>query len=158
MADRIVTLRDEAGRIHRVEWNPDGELSVGDTRMRVGPAVDGSLVIDGAAHRHAWAAASGSVRWVFLDGEVFTFEIDQPSRRSAPRAAAQGPIEAPMPATVRRVAVSAGDRVRRGDVLIVLEAMKMELPLRATGDGQVEAVTCSEGDLVQGGQELVRIV
>ena len=41
-----------------------------------------------------------------------------------------------MPATVRRIEVKPGQAVRRGDVLIVLEAMKMELPVRATVTGQ----------------------
>lgn len=158
MTDRTIRLRDEGGRIHRVEREAGGVLSIGDTHVRIIPAADGSLVIDGADPRLAWAAAAGGTRWVFLDGEVFTFVVDQPARRRAAPAAAQGPIEAPMPATVRRVAVSAGDQVRRGDVLIVLEAMKMELPIRANGDGVIEAVTCAEGDLVQGGQELVRLV
>jgi biotin carboxyl carrier protein len=54
-----------------------------------------------------------------------------------------------MPATVTAVHVAAGDRVTRGDVLIVLEAMKMELPVRAPGDGTVAAVHCRPGDLVQ---------
>jgi biotin carboxyl carrier protein len=62
-----------------------------------------------------------------------------------------------MPATVRRIAVAAGDTVRRGDTLIVLEAMKMELPIRATSDGVIESVSCREGELVQPGVPLIDI-
>jgi 3-methylcrotonyl-CoA carboxylase alpha subunit len=54
-----------------------------------------------------------------------------------------------MPATVTAVNVAAGDSVKHGDVLIVLEAMKMELPIRAPGDGTVAAVHCRAGELVQ---------
>ncbi|MGH9411278.1 MAG: acetyl-CoA carboxylase biotin carboxyl carrier protein subunit, partial [Vicinamibacterales bacterium] len=43
----------------------------------------------------------------------------------------------------------AGDSVRAGDVLILLEAMKMELPVRAPADARVTAVHCRPGDLVQ---------
>jgi biotin carboxyl carrier protein len=62
-----------------------------------------------------------------------------------------------MPATVRKVHVAAGDEVRRGDVLVVLEAMKMELPVRAPHDGSVDIVKCSEGEMVEAGQVLVEL-
>jgi 3-methylcrotonyl-CoA carboxylase alpha subunit len=62
---------------------------------------------------------------------------------------------APMPATVIKVQVKPGDAVKKGDILIVLEAMKMELPVRALGDGVVAAVRCREGELVQADATLV---
>ncbi len=76
------------------------------------------------------------------------------SVRRATRSAATA-LTAPMPATVIRVQVKAGDPVKKGDVMVVLEAMKMELPLRALGDGVVHAVRCQEGDLVQADATLV---
>jgi biotin carboxyl carrier protein len=60
-----------------------------------------------------------------------------------------------MPATAVRIAVRPGDRVGSGDVLIALEAMKMELPIRAPRDGVVRAINCREGELVQPEQELL---
>jgi 3-methylcrotonyl-CoA carboxylase alpha subunit len=60
-----------------------------------------------------------------------------------------------MPATVVRIAVKPGDAVENGDVLIALEAMKMELPIRAPRDGVVLAVHCREGELVRPDQELL---
>jgi biotin carboxyl carrier protein len=62
-----------------------------------------------------------------------------------------------MPATVRQIRVTPGDQVARGDTLIVLEAMKMELPVRANEHGTVAAVHCREGELVQPGRPLVDI-
>jgi biotin carboxyl carrier protein len=62
-----------------------------------------------------------------------------------------------MPATVRKIAGAAGDAVHRGEVLIVLEAMKMELPVRAPADGTIARVNCREGELVQPGQELAEL-
>ena len=56
---------------------------------------------------------------------------------------------APMPATVIKVQVAAGDAVKKGDVVVLLEAMKMELPLRAEADGTVKRVLCKAGELVQ---------
>ena len=53
-----------------------------------------------------------------------------------------------MPATIITVHVKPGDAVKKGDTVLVLEAMKMEWPIRATGDGVVAAVCCKEGELV----------
>lgn len=64
---------------------------------------------------------------------------------------------APMPATVIRVHATVGQNVTRGDTLLVLEAMKMELPVRAPADGAVTAVNCAEGDLVQPGVPLIEL-
>jgi biotin carboxyl carrier protein len=157
MADRTLALRDEAGRHYAVAVHGHGSLVVEGTDTHVIPAADDSVVVSGPERRTAWAAVAGGVCWVFVEGEVFTFEVDHPVQRRVQRAADQGPIEAPMPATVRRIAVAAGEEVRRGDVLLVLEAMKMELPVRAPADGRVAAVSCREGEMVQAGQELVRL-
>ena len=62
-----------------------------------------------------------------------------------------------MPATVRRINVAVGDAVAAGDTLIVLEAMKMELPIRAGAAGTVTSIACREGELVQPGVALVEI-
>jgi biotin carboxyl carrier protein len=62
-----------------------------------------------------------------------------------------------MPGTVIRINVVAGAVVKRGDTLIVLEAMKMELPVRAPADGIVKTVSCREGELVQPGAALVEL-
>jgi biotin carboxyl carrier protein len=60
-----------------------------------------------------------------------------------------------MPATVLKVHVAPGQPVKKGDTVVVLEAMKMELPVRAPGDGTVSAVLCREGDLVPADATLV---
>jgi biotin carboxyl carrier protein len=54
-----------------------------------------------------------------------------------------------MPARVIRILVQPGAAVKKGDTLIVLEAMKMELPIRAPANGNVAAVHCRDGELVQ---------
>ena len=66
-------------------------------------------------------------------------------------------ISAPMPATVVKLLVKPGDAVKKGDTVVVLEAMKMELPLRAAGDATVTAVHCREGELVQPDTVLVEM-
>jgi biotin carboxyl carrier protein len=66
-------------------------------------------------------------------------------------------LSAPMPATVIKVHVKPGDAVKKGDTVVLLEAMKMELPIRATGDAVVAAVHCREGELVQADAPLVEL-
>ncbi len=108
----------------------------------------------GADGRRAWAVASGSTRWVFLDGRVYEFEV-QDSRPRRAAAGAHAPLASPMPATVVRVEAMPGAAVRKGDTLLILEAMKMELPIRAPADGVVRAVHCRVGELVKPGVALV---
>ena len=62
-----------------------------------------------------------------------------------------------MSATVVRVLVTAGQQVAEGDILVVVEAMKMEMPLRATHAAVVRAVHCREGELVQAASILVEL-
>ena len=62
-----------------------------------------------------------------------------------------------MPATVLKVLARPGSVVRKGDTVLILEAMKMELPLRAAGDATVTAVNCREGELVQPDVVLVEL-
>jgi biotin carboxyl carrier protein len=75
--------------------------------------------------------------------------------KSRPGDPASYQMAAPMPATVVRVLVSAGQSVRKGETLVLLEAMKMELPIRAPADAVVKAVNCREGELVQTDMTLV---
>ena len=66
-------------------------------------------------------------------------------------------IVAPMPGTVIRVHVAAGDEVAARDPLVVVEAMKMEMPLLAPRAGTVQAVHVAEGDTVARGEVLVEL-
>jgi len=76
-------------------------------------------------------------------------------------AAAAGPVEgaltAMMPSKVIAVHVNAGDEVKAGQVVLILEAMKMESELKSPKDGTVRAVNCQQGDSVDPGVPLVII-
>ena len=62
-----------------------------------------------------------------------------------------------MPGTVIRVEVAPGDEIRARQPLVVLEAMKMEIPVHSPFDGTVKAIHAAEGDQVAGGSLLVEI-
>jgi 3-methylcrotonyl-CoA carboxylase alpha subunit len=66
-----------------------------------------------------------------------------------------GHLTAPMPGKVVEVKVTPGARVKRGQALMVLEAMKMEHTITAPADGTVEAVHYAAGDLVEEGADLI---
>jgi acetyl/propionyl-CoA carboxylase alpha subunit len=150
---QVLILRDARGE-YRATIGDDGRVSIDGVTIGATVSAPGEMRV-GETGR-AWVASSGEVRWVFLDGEVFEIEVQPEGRRRRPTAV-QGSLSAPMPATVVRVEVSPGTTVRRGDTLIILEAMKMELPIRASTEGIVKAVHCKPGDLVQPGVTLIDI-
>jgi acetyl/propionyl-CoA carboxylase alpha subunit len=150
---RILILRESRGE-YRATIDEDGRVSIDGVTIAATVSAPGEVRVGETGH--AWVSASGDVRWVFLDGEVFEIEV-QPDGRRRRAAAGLGSLSAPMPATVVRLEVTPGTAVRRGDTLVILEAMKMELPIRASSDGIVKSVHCKPGDLVQPGVALIDI-
>jgi biotin carboxyl carrier protein len=119
---------------------------------RIGEGVF-AVEIDGR-REIVYAARTAAGRVACCQGELFQQSRIGGRRQGAAEAgphhpASALPITAPMPATVMKVLVSPGAAVRKGDTLVILEAMKMELPLRASADGTVTAVHCRDGELVQ---------
>ena len=104
-----------------------------------------------------YAIQRAGTTWVFHEDHVYELLADAGARRRGRGAHQHGELTAPMPATVVAINVKAGDAVTRGDILIVLEAMKMELPVRAEGDATVSAIHCAAGDLVQPGVALIEL-
>lgn len=81
-----------------------------------------------------------------------------PAPKAAPKVAPQGePVNAPMPGTILSVPVKAGQSVKAGDVLVVLEAMKMENEIKASRDAVVAAVAVNKGESVDTGALLVTL-
>ncbi|MFP1682721.1 acetyl/propionyl/methylcrotonyl-CoA carboxylase subunit alpha [Alloalcanivorax sp. C16-1] len=133
--------------------------------LRDGPAVtleqvdgDGGLVatLDGVRRRYRWWR-DGDHLWL-QDGALRVVFEDRTHRAGA---GADGPgsgrIQAPMDGALTEVTVATGDRVTRGQVIAVLEAMKMEHSLSADCDGVVEAVNAAAGDQVRRQQVLVTV-
>ena len=111
-----------------------------------------SVDIDGQQTLVHVAGSEGDL-WAFCEGEIYR----ERDRNERPARAGRYVVNAPMPATVIKVLVAPGQAVRQADTLLVLEAMKMELPIRAPGDAVVTAVNCREGELVQPDRTLVEL-
>ena len=111
---------------------------------------------------------------ITLNGKVYEVEIEevkagqkpQPTVAAAPKAEAKKEVaatgageavEAPMPGTIVNVNVKNGDVVKKGQVLAILEAMKMENEIVAHKDGTVSSVTVSQGASVNSGDVLLTI-
>ena len=80
-----------------------------------------------------------------------------PAAKKAARTAAAGSVKinAPMPGKIVDVKVQPGTAVKKGDVAVILEAMKMENEIRVGQDGTIASVEVSAGDMVEGGSVLV---
>jgi len=84
-------------------------------------------------------------------------ELEALARAPAQASAADDEIRSELPGAVTEIRVAAGDAVAAGDVLVVMEAMKLIFPLVAARAGTVAAVSCAPGDVVPRGQTLVRL-
>ncbi len=80
-----------------------------------------------------------------------------PAPKKAAAAASGDPINSPMPGTIVNVPVKAGQAVKAGDVLVILEAMKMENEIKAPKDGTVTSVNVNKGESVNTGTLLVTL-
>jgi len=112
----------------------------------------------GTDNHHATVLKVGADLHVMLRGDTFVVrDLDSDIDRFVVGGSAMGGIVAPLPGQVLEVRVKPGDQVRSGDVLVIVEAMKMEHQVRAPEEGVVEAVHCSAGNRVEEGVVLISL-
>ncbi len=159
---RIVALADRGERCEIAAHGADGtyalKLDQGEPTVTGAVLADGTLdaIIDGIAGR--WQAVidgdrvalhDGTRRHVFVHAPAFAYESGQAERGDR--------IVAPMPGRIVLVKAAEGDEVAEGEDVVVMEAMKMELTLRAPRAGRIDAVQASAGDFVEADAVLVRL-
>jgi 3-methylcrotonyl-CoA carboxylase alpha subunit len=152
----------EREQVLRAHLRADGgfrlDLPQGTAEVAVAALDDGMLTVrlDGAGTKLR-AVTRGDVVWVFHDGAAHELLFLDPLAAAGGAETGGGRVLAPMPGRVLEILVAEGDNVARGAVLLVLEAMKVQMRLAAPADGVVAALHCRVGDLVQDGSELVSL-
>ena len=154
---QAVTLRDGETLLSLIAVpGPEGAfaLALADRDLRVAPAPGGRLAIDGALRRRP-VARDGDAFWAIVEGRAWRLDLVDPL--APPASAGEGGegLAAPMPGRIVAVECAPGAAVRRGQVLLVLEAMKVQMRLAAPRDGVVAALRVGVGDLVDEGADLV---
>jgi biotin carboxyl carrier protein len=172
MTGRATEHRYDAGgreRVVRVRALADGRLEVrvadgggGGERahvVEVARASDALLAVAIDGRRlAAYTATDRGVRLVALGGRVHRLAAPaRTGRRGRGGAHDQAALSSPMPATVVRIEVAEGDRVAKGQLLVVVEAMKMAHEVRAPRPGRVVRVGCAKGALVEPNVPLIEL-
>jgi 3-methylcrotonyl-CoA carboxylase alpha subunit len=159
---RIVALVDAGERVEIAAYGANGTytLESGGVRFDVANALLRedilAATIDGSSRR--WRVAVDDGRVSVHDGERRQVYAHAPAFEYATQAAGSGDrILAPMPGRVVLVKTKPGDDVAEGQELLVMEAMKMELTLRAPRAGTVESVQAAAGDFIDADAVLVKL-
>ena len=112
---------------------------------------------DGSLHSFAWSWAGNSLE-LWLDGDVFIFErVERRGRSDRETSVGGSDILALMPGTVKQILVAPGDSVERGQTVIIMESMKMELTIAAHRDGVVKRISVEQGSQVEKGMRLLEL-
>lgn len=140
---KIFTLTLDSKMIHaEVLHSENGKLDL---------LIDGKRVM-------AYVSSDNAKRWVTVNGQTFVLTKSSGARKGGHSHHAAGELTAPMPGQVRAVNVSEGDAVTKGQTLLVLEAMKMEIRIHAPRDGVVKKLLVKQGQTVEREQILIEIV
>jgi biotin carboxyl carrier protein len=156
----VTEVRLECGREIRQVRRERGAATIDGERVCLREVRRGEVLVaielDGELSA-VRVAREGDRAFVWCAGSVFEVRratARRPRTRSGSASEAHSGLVAPMPGRIRRTFVSAGDQVEKGQVVLVIEAMKMEHAIRAPRDGIVTRLEHAEGDLVEAGTVL----
>jgi biotin carboxyl carrier protein len=121
-------------------------------------AKDGKLelLVDGKRVT-AYVSSENTRRWVTVNEQTFVLTKSSGAQRKSPGHDHASELAAPMPGQVRAINVAEGESVTKGQTLLVLEAMKMEIRIQAPRDGNVTKLFVKQGQTVEREQMLIEI-
>ena len=153
------------GRPYTVELErqPDGAynpvIAAAAIPVRIVPAPNvGTILVLGDERVTTHVVRAGNERHVAVGGDAYTLSL--PEKRGSKRGGAaggSGDLTAQMPGQVRELLAAEGDAVERGQPILLLEAMKMEIRVTAPVAGTVKRLLVKAGDVVERGQRLAEI-
>lgn len=118
----------------------------------------GTILVIGDERVTTHVVRAGNERHVAVGGDAYALSL--PERRGSKRggsSAGGGDLAAQMPGQVREIMAAEGDVVQRGQPILLLEAMKMEIRVTAPADGTLKRLLVKVGDVVERGQRLAEI-
>ncbi len=138
----------------------DFALTVANKRLRVSWQSTGQALTVHTEYgtQHGFFTRKNDILSLWRQGLKTDFVVKPEASAAMVSEAQDRGIRAPMTGRVMRVAITAGDTVEPGQILIILEAMKMEHSIRAPWAGRIDAILVAPGDLVEDGEELVRLL
>jgi biotin carboxyl carrier protein len=165
----VTTVGDDSST-HKyvIDINSDGEVTIDNEPRRLDLQEiddDGlySLLIDHKSFEALVEEGDGHYR-VLINGTLYQVQVaDERAKRLAEAASAFAPtsgdlnIKSPMPGLIVAIPVQQGDAVKKGQVVLVLESMKMENELKAPRDGTISAIKIQPRQAVEQGQVLLTI-
>jgi biotin carboxyl carrier protein len=171
LEENVTTMRYVAtveNKTFVIEITSEGEITVNgeihkvDMR-RIEPLPLYSLLVDNLSHE-AFIEEQDEAYSVALEGKLYTVQVQEERAWKQTKSSTipttiggEIPIKAPLPGLVVEVTVTAGQKVQAGDLLLVLESMKMENRLCSPQDGTVKAVHIAARDQVNQGQVLLTL-
>lgn len=103
------------------------------------------------------AQVLGNQLWIHVNGQTFSVDHQKkPKKFGSKSQETNDQLLAPMPGRITKVFAAPNDRVKKGAIVVVMEAMKMEYTLKAGFDAEIEQVNCQEGEQVVLGKVLVK--
>lgn len=133
---------------------------------------DFKFKINGTEYAASVEEQDGNMVQVTVNGNTYSVEVEHEAPKAAPMArpaavaapaaaapvtAASAKISAPLPGNITKILVSVGQKVKKGDVVMTMEAMKMENNITAEADGTVKAIVAQVGQSVNQGDVLVEL-
>ena len=122
------------------------EITPGYLKISVGDRLIKAVVTEGEKEKY-----------VFLDGEVFKVKAIPLTGRKTSAKKNKGDLTSPISGRVTKVSIKEGSKVKKGDILVVIEAMKMEYLIRAPYNGVVKKIYVKEKEQIEIGQQTVDI-